>query len=113
VVCIPFARSAAVAGVLTLLVGASGSVHAAPARHRLDTRTRTSTTLIYGTDQEPDTLNRLITQLETSANILAGVMETLVQSDAHDNFVPDLATCPGRKLYPAPSCPYGGHNQPN
>ncbi|MDQ2828475.1 MAG: peptide ABC transporter substrate-binding protein [Chloroflexota bacterium] len=91
-VCIPFARSAAVAGVLTLLVGASASVHAAPPSHRIDTRARASTTLIYGTDQEPDTLNRLITQLETADNILAGVMETLVRSDAHDNFVPDLAT---------------------
>lgn len=50
-----------------------------------------STTLIYGTGQEPDTLNRLLAQLVSASDILAGVVEPLVRSDAHDNIIPDLA----------------------
>jgi len=77
----------AAATTLLLLASLAAGAHAAPVRQKAPA----STTLIYGTDQEPDTLNRLLAQLVSASDILAGVVEPLVRSDAHDNIIPDLA----------------------
>ncbi len=77
----------AAATTLLLLSSLAAGAHAAPVRQKAPA----STTLIYGTDQEPDTLNRLLAQLVSASDILAGVVEPLVRSNAHDNIIPDLA----------------------
>jgi peptide/nickel transport system substrate-binding protein len=51
-----------------------------------------SDTLIYGTTEEPDTLNPQITQLATTYDLNAGVFDFLVRVDDKNNFIPDLAT---------------------
>lgn len=50
------------------------------------------TTIIYGATDEPDTLNPQITTQNVSGDINAGVFGSLLKVDAHDNFIPDLAT---------------------
>ena len=87
-------RLAAAASLLTLLVGVAGNAQAASARHRAAAASRdTSTTLIYGTTEEPDTLNPEITQLVTGFDATSAVFDYLLGADSHDNFVPTgLAT---------------------
>ncbi len=85
-------RLAAVATVLTGLVGSAGSVRAAHSWSPARIAPHASTTLVYGTTEEPDTLNPLETQLETADNLDSTVFNALVRSDQNDNFVPALAT---------------------
>lgn len=85
-------RFTAVAALLTLLAGSVGNARAAHSRSAGRTVSHAPTTLVYGTTEEPDTLNPLITVLATAFDLNAGVFDELVKADAHDNFIPDLAT---------------------
>ncbi len=50
------------------------------------------TTLVYGTTEEPDTLNPETMQLTSAYDLDSGIFDTLVKSDNHGNVIPDLAT---------------------
>lgn len=76
--------------VLTLLAGAAGSAGAVNARTGTRLALHASTTLVLGTTSEPDTLNPEITQV--GFDFTSGIFDALVKVDAHDNFIPDLAT---------------------
>lgn len=83
----------AAAAVLLLLAGATGRAPTGrSARPDAPAAPRATTTLVYGTTQEPDTLNPQITVENPSFDLLAGVFDSLLKVDSHDNFMPDLAT---------------------
>ncbi len=74
---------------LAVLIGSTGGAGAASHRASVGAA---SDTLIYGTTEEPDTLNPQITQLATTYDLNAGVFDFLVRVDDKNNFIPDLAT---------------------
>lgn len=71
----------------TALALATNSAACVPAHAA---RSGVPTTIIYGTTDEPDTLNPLITTQTVSGDINAGVFGSPLNVDPRDNFVPDL-----------------------
>lgn len=48
--------------------------------------------LVYGSTEEPDTLNPLISGLQVTGDVASAVFDTLITYDTHNNVIPVLAT---------------------
>lgn len=71
----------------TLVIGGLGSN-----LHQRARAAAANDVLIYGSSEEPDTLNPNNTVLTTAFNVDSAVFDTLISPDPHNVFRPDLAT---------------------
>ncbi len=51
-----------------------------------------NSSLIFGSTEEPDTLNPLISGLQVTGDVASGIFDTLINYDTHNNVYPVLAT---------------------
>lgn len=90
------ARVVATGGVVVALLGVYGEVSSARTAHAThvaaSAQSSNGGSLVIGTNEEPDTLNPLTTQLVTSNSVLSGIMEGLVGYDSSDHVIYRLAT---------------------